>query len=92
MNRIEAIKALYEGKKIRKNSWKTNEYICIKDFEGLQGNNEVLAWGVILDAPYDKWELYEEEIKNFDEIYKKLEKLRGKNFNILKSVLIVRER
>ena len=66
MTIVEAVKALTEGKKIRRNSWSKGDYVTLKD-------NKVVTIGdkpsglYIEDFSADWWEEYKEDILDEEE-------------------------
>ena len=66
MTIVEAVKALTEGKKIRRNTWEKGDYVTLKD-------NKVVTIGdqpsglYIEDFSADCWEEYKEPVLNEEE-------------------------
>lgn len=54
----EAMKALEDGKKVRRIDWAPNEYIYIDSYNEVINNYGALADKEILDNIYMAWEVY----------------------------------
>lgn len=63
MNYIEALQALKDGKKIRKNSWGKNDYVYIRECLILtnDGTTMELTTNCLAEITDDRWELYQTE-------------------------------
>lgn len=63
MNYIEALQALKDGKKIRKNSWGKNDYVYIRECLILtnDGTTMELTTNCLAEIKDDRWELYQTE-------------------------------
>lgn len=63
MNYIEALQALKDGKKIRKNSWGKNDYVYIRECLILtnDGTTMELTTDCLSEITDDRWELYQTE-------------------------------
>lgn len=61
MNTEEAYKALLEGKKIRKTTWKKDSYIYIAE-DGFIYNDNNLKSSFYIDNIYEVWQIYKESI------------------------------
>ena len=65
----EAMKALEEGKKVRRVDWESYEYIYIDSYNEVINNYGSKADNKILDNIYVKWEIYKDKsdrILSFD--------------------------
>ena len=63
MTIVEAVKALAEGKKIRRNDWSKGDYVTLKDNKVVSQSG--LSSGVCIeDLSADWWEEYKEPVLN----------------------------
>ncbi len=70
MDFLEAMKALVEGKKVRRVYWDEDVYIMVDEYGNIVDNDDVLeSFNIKID---DKWEIYKEKKEVMDEKFKKL--------------------